>query len=120
MPVKFNWNIKCETFHCYGFESSKLSALVLPGVWVFLAESSVFHLFIHDLKTKCLQDCQRKSCCYVVGSTLRLLSMHFVLAIKKPLISAPRSDNHHQADVNLPTEQPHAPNLAPGKILTSR
>ncbi|NP_001025727.2 protein GOLM2 isoform 2 precursor [Gallus gallus] len=28
--------------------------------------------------------------------------------------TAPRSDNHHQADVNLPTEQPHAPNLAPG------
>ncbi|XP_010715944.1 protein CASC4 isoform X3 [Meleagris gallopavo] len=34
-------------------------------------------------------------------------------AIKKPLISAPRSDNH-QSVLNPPTEQPHAPNLAPG------
>ncbi|XP_072201413.1 protein GOLM2 isoform X4 [Excalfactoria chinensis] len=34
-------------------------------------------------------------------------------AIKKPRISAPRSDNH-QPVVNLPSEQPHAPNLAPG------
>ncbi|XP_032050648.1 protein CASC4 isoform X1 [Aythya fuligula] len=34
-------------------------------------------------------------------------------ALKKPLISAPRSDGH-QPVINLPTEQPHAPNLAPG------
>ncbi|XP_021263317.1 protein CASC4 isoform X2 [Numida meleagris] len=34
-------------------------------------------------------------------------------AIKKPLISAPRSDNH-QPVINHPTEQPRAPNLAPG------
>ncbi|NXL88013.1 CASC4 protein, partial [Alectura lathami] len=34
-------------------------------------------------------------------------------AIKKPLISAPRSDGL-QPVINLPTEQPHAPNLAPG------
>ncbi|XP_031443789.1 protein CASC4 isoform X1 [Phasianus colchicus] len=34
-------------------------------------------------------------------------------AIKKPLMSAPRSDNH-QSVLNPPTEQPHAPNLAPG------
>ncbi|NWR79135.1 CASC4 protein, partial [Centropus unirufus] len=33
-------------------------------------------------------------------------------ALKKPLISAPRSEAH-QPVVNLPTEQPHAPNLAP-------
>lgn len=43
----------------------------------------------------------------------------FVLAIKKPLISAPRSDNH-QSVLHPPTEQPHAPNLAPGKMLTGR
>ncbi|NWH82033.1 CASC4 protein, partial [Piaya cayana] len=34
-------------------------------------------------------------------------------ALKKPLISAPQSEAH-QPVVNLPTEQPHAPNLAPG------
>ncbi|NXJ16628.1 CASC4 protein, partial [Odontophorus gujanensis] len=34
-------------------------------------------------------------------------------AIKKPLISAPRS-NDHQPDLNPATEQPHAPNVAPG------
>uniref|UniRef100_A0A8C9ESK6 Protein GOLM2 n=1 Tax=Pavo cristatus TaxID=9049 RepID=A0A8C9ESK6_PAVCR len=34
-------------------------------------------------------------------------------AIKKPLISAPRSDSH-QPVLNLPTEQPPAPKLAPG------
>uniref|UniRef100_A0A8C8AAZ8 Protein GOLM2 n=1 Tax=Otus sunia TaxID=257818 RepID=A0A8C8AAZ8_9STRI len=34
-------------------------------------------------------------------------------ALKKPLISAPKSEGH-QPVVNLPTEQPHAPNLAPG------
>ncbi|XP_010145107.1 PREDICTED: protein CASC4, partial [Eurypyga helias] len=33
-------------------------------------------------------------------------------ALKKPLISAPRSEGH-QPVLNLPTEQPHAPNLAP-------
>lgn len=45
--------------------------------------------------------------------------MCFILALKKPLISAPRSDGH-QPVINLPTEQPHAPNLAPGKILISK
>ena len=50
---------------------------------------------------------------------LMLLSVYFVLALKKPLISAPKSEGH-QPVVNLPTEQPHAPNLAPGNILTSR
>ncbi|NXA05051.1 CASC4 protein, partial [Sapayoa aenigma] len=34
-------------------------------------------------------------------------------ALKKPLISAPKSEGH-QPVMNLPTEQPHAPNLAPG------
>ncbi|KAJ7403429.1 Protein CASC4 [Pitangus sulphuratus] len=34
-------------------------------------------------------------------------------ALKKPLISAPKSEGHPPV-VNLPTEQPHAPNLAPG------
>ncbi|XP_010141845.1 PREDICTED: protein CASC4, partial [Buceros rhinoceros silvestris] len=34
-------------------------------------------------------------------------------ALKKPLISAPKSEGHQPAG-NLPTEQPHAPNLAPG------
>ncbi|KAM9638071.1 protein GOLM2 isoform 2-T2 [Morphnus guianensis] len=34
-------------------------------------------------------------------------------ALKKPLISAPKSEGH-QPVINLPTEQPHAPNLAPG------
>ncbi|KFO53448.1 Protein CASC4, partial [Corvus brachyrhynchos] len=34
-------------------------------------------------------------------------------ALKKPLISAPKSEGH-QSVMNLPTEQPHAPNLAPG------
>ncbi|XP_015728779.1 protein CASC4 isoform X4 [Coturnix japonica] len=34
-------------------------------------------------------------------------------AIKKPRISAPRSDNN-QPVVNLPSEQPHAPNVEPG------
>ncbi|XP_051484855.1 protein GOLM2 isoform X2 [Apus apus] len=34
-------------------------------------------------------------------------------ALKKPLISAPKSEAHHPV-VHLPTEQPHAPNLAPG------
>lgn len=34
-------------------------------------------------------------------------------ALKKPLISAPKSEGH-QSVINLPTEQPHAPNLAPG------
>ncbi|NXF00988.1 CASC4 protein, partial [Smithornis capensis] len=34
-------------------------------------------------------------------------------ALKKPLISAPKSEGH-QPVVSLPTEQPHAPNLAPG------
>ncbi|KAM6409785.1 protein GOLM2 isoform 2-T2 [Rhynochetos jubatus] len=33
-------------------------------------------------------------------------------ALKKPLISAPKSEGH-QLVLNLPTEQPHAPNLAP-------
>ncbi|NXW29992.1 CASC4 protein, partial [Phaetusa simplex] len=37
-------------------------------------------------------------------------------ALKKPLISAPKSEVH-QPVINLPTEQPHAPNLAPGKFL---
>lgn len=48
--------------------------------------------------------------------TLTLLSVCFILALKKPLISAPKSEDH-QPVINLPTEQPHAPNLAPGKIL---
>lgn len=43
----------------------------------------------------------------------------FFLALKKPLISAPKSEGH-QSVMNLPTEQPHAPNLAPGKIPVSR
>ncbi|XP_008938583.1 PREDICTED: protein CASC4 [Merops nubicus] len=34
-------------------------------------------------------------------------------ALKKPLISAPKSEGHEPV-VNLLTEQPHAPNLAPG------
>ncbi|KAM6308434.1 protein GOLM2 isoform 1-T1 [Aegotheles albertisi] len=34
-------------------------------------------------------------------------------ALKKPLISAPKSEGH-QPVVSLPTEQPHAPNLPPG------
>nr|XP_054497913.1 protein GOLM2 isoform X1 [Agelaius phoeniceus] len=34
-------------------------------------------------------------------------------ALKRPLISAPKSEAH-QSVSNLPTEQPHAPNLAPG------
>ncbi|OPJ70272.1 protein GOLM2 isoform X1 [Patagioenas fasciata] len=34
-------------------------------------------------------------------------------ALKKPLISASKSEGH-QPVINLPTEQPHAPNLAPG------
>ncbi|XP_027758261.1 protein CASC4 isoform X2 [Empidonax traillii] len=34
-------------------------------------------------------------------------------ALKKPLISAPKSEGHPPV-LNLPTEQPHAPNLAPG------
>ncbi|OXB77603.1 UNVERIFIED_CONTAM: hypothetical protein H355_002912 [Colinus virginianus] len=34
-------------------------------------------------------------------------------AIKKPLISVPRS-NGHQPELNPATEQPHAPNVAPG------
>ncbi|XP_075288265.1 protein GOLM2 isoform X2 [Opisthocomus hoazin] len=34
-------------------------------------------------------------------------------ALKRPHISAPKSEGH-QPVVNLPTEQPHAPNLAPG------
>lgn len=81
----------------------------------------VFHIFICDLKT-------RKQYIYKIVRgradiyscfMLRLLSMCFILALKKPLISAPRSDGH-QPVINLPTEQPHAPNLAPGKILISR
>lgn len=43
----------------------------------------------------------------------------FFLALKKPLISAPKSEGH-QSVMNLPTEQPHAPNLAPGKIPVSK
>ncbi|XP_050165507.1 protein GOLM2 isoform X2 [Myiozetetes cayanensis] len=34
-------------------------------------------------------------------------------ALKKPLISAPKNEGHPPV-MNLPTEQPHAPNLAPG------
>ncbi|KAL9838001.1 LOW QUALITY PROTEIN: protein GOLM2 [Geothlypis trichas] len=34
-------------------------------------------------------------------------------ALKRPLVSAPKSEAH-QPVINLPTEQPHAPNLAPG------
>lgn len=49
---------------------------------------------------------------------LMLLFVYFVLALKKPLISAPKSEGH-QPVINLPTEQPHAPNLAPGKTFTS-
>lgn len=44
-----------------------------------------------------------------------LLPMYFVLALKKPLISAPKSEAH-QPVVNLPTEQAHGPNQAPGKV----
>ena len=50
---------------------------------------------------------------------LMLLSGCFFVALKRPHISAPKSEGH-QPVVNLPTEQPHAPNLAPGKILSSR
>lgn len=50
---------------------------------------------------------------------LMLLSMYFILALKKPLISAPKSEGH-QAVINLPTEQPHVANLAPGKVIISR
>lgn len=50
---------------------------------------------------------------------LMLLSLCFILALKKPIISAPKSEGH-QSVVNLPTEQPHAPNLAPGKVPVSR
>lgn len=81
-----------------------------------------FHLWFKNKKTTTtkLQDCKRKAC-YIVSVCFMLmfLSMYFVLALKKPLISAPKSEGH-QPVINLPTEQPHAPNLAPGKILICR
>lgn len=39
----------------------------------------------------------------------------FCLALKKPLVSASQNE-HHQPNDDLPTEQPHAPNLAQGKM----
>lgn len=120
MIVKFKWGVKFFFFFtvCYRFEFSKLSTSVLL---IIFPGNLVFHTFICDLKT-------RKQYIYKIVRgradiyscfMLRLLSMCFILALKKPLISAPRSDGH-QPVINLPTEQPHAPNLAPGKILISR